>query len=398
MDDSLKTPAELLEELADLRRRQEKLRCECGLLRTVIDNLPDAIYVKDTDCRKTLANPADLKNTGHTSEAEVLGKNDFDCYPASAASAFFADDRSVIDAGRPVLNREECFVDAQGQKRWLLTSKLPLKNNKGEIVGLVGIGRDITAHKRTEAAVLESETRFRSLFENVREGLYQSTPDGKLLTVNPALVSMFGYDSAEEMLGLDIGRALYANPADREEMTKTFRKDGKVSGAELRLLKKSGEEMIVVENARAVPGDDGTTLFYEGTVVDITERKRAEIMLIQQARELERANNCLLQSNAEGEEQAQLLKIQAQELIAAREKALEASRLKSEFVANMSHEIRTPMNGIIGMTSLLLDTELSVEQREYAEIVRRSGDSLLTVINDILDFSRIEAGKKIRDD
>jgi two-component system, sensor histidine kinase and response regulator len=381
------------EDITERKRVEEDLRRERGILRTLIDNLPDAIYAKDADCRKTLANQADVRNMGRESEAEILGKSDFDLFPADVASAFVADDRSVIETGRPVLNREEYYIDAGGQKSWLLTSKLPLLDEKGQTVGLVGIGRNITVRKRAEAALAASEAKFRALFENVKDGVYQSTPEGKLITVNPAFVMMFGYASAEEMREIDISRDLYANPADRDIMKQTFCDAGEVHGAEVRLRKKSGEEIVVLENARAVRGDDGAVLCFEGTVIDITFRKRAENMLVQQAHELEEANRQLVQSAARAEDQADLLKIQAQELIAAREAALEGSRLKSEFVANMSHEIRTPMNGIIGMTSLLLDTELSAEQREYAEIVRRSGDSLLTVINDILDFSKIEAGK-----
>ena len=381
------------EDITGRKRAEEDLRYQRGLLRTLIDNLPDAIYAKDRDCRKTLSNLADVHNTGCTSEAEVLGKTDFDLFPADVASAFIADDRSVIETGRPVLNREEYLIDAEGQTKWLLTSKLPLQNDRGLSIGLVGIGRDITKRKLAEAAVLASEARFRALFDHVIEGVYQSTPDGKLITVNPAFVAMFEYGSAEDMLGINIGSALYANPSDRLTMVRLFQGGGEVRAAEVRLLKKSGKEMVVLENARAVRGEAGEILYYEGTVSDITDRKRAENMLILQAAEMDQTNKRLLQSTERAEEQAHLLKVQAQELIAAREAALEGSRLKSEFVANMSHEIRTPMNGIIGMTSLLLDTGLSVEQREYAEIVRRSGDSLLTVINDILDFSKIEAGK-----
>ena len=119
------------------------------LLRTLIDNLPDCIYAKDAAGRKIMANPADLKNLRCKTEAEAIGKSDFDLFPKDVAEQFWADDQKVIQ-GEPVINREEHFFDEAGQKRWLLTSKLPLRDQDGKIVGLMGIGRDITARKEAE--------------------------------------------------------------------------------------------------------------------------------------------------------------------------------------------------------------------------------------------------------
>jgi PAS domain S-box-containing protein len=138
-------------DITEQKRAQEALQHERTILRTLIDNIPDGIYVKDIQCRKVIANLADVHNIGLQSEAEVLGKDDFDLFPKELAEGFIVDDRIVIQTGKPVINREEYVIDEQGKKRWLLTTKLPLRDEKGQTIGLVGIGRDITAQKKAEA-------------------------------------------------------------------------------------------------------------------------------------------------------------------------------------------------------------------------------------------------------
>jgi len=145
-------------DVTKLKEAEEALVRGRLLLRTLIDNLPDAIYAKDTAGRKTLANPADLKTLGCKTEAEAIGKSDFDLFPKDLAEKFWADDQKVI-AGDPVIGREEYYLDEAGRKRWLLTSKLPLRNQDGKIVGLIGMGRDITLQKQAEEELVEAKER-----------------------------------------------------------------------------------------------------------------------------------------------------------------------------------------------------------------------------------------------
>jgi len=201
---------------------------------------------------------------------------------------------------------------------------------------------------------------YRSIFENALEGIFQTTPTGQYINVNPALAKMYGYDSTDDLIrGLThIDNQLYVDPHRRDEFVSIMRKHGVVRTFESEIYRKDKSVIWISENARAVLDEKGDLLYYEGMVEDITERKRLEMEL-----------------------QAAMIAAEA------------ANRMKSEFLANMSHEIRTPMNGVIGMTDLLLMTEMTPEQRDFANTVRISGEALLTVINDILDFSKIEAGK-----
>ena len=140
-------------DITDRKQVEETLRNERLLLRTLIDNIPDSIYCMDIECRKTLANSTDLHYMRAESEAEVIGKNDFDFYPKEIAEKFFEVDNSVIQSGKPLLNIEESLIDINGETRWLLTSKIPMFNNQGKIIGLLGYGRDITERKLAEEEI-----------------------------------------------------------------------------------------------------------------------------------------------------------------------------------------------------------------------------------------------------
>jgi two-component system, sensor histidine kinase and response regulator len=220
----------------------------------------------------------------------------------------------------------------------------------GKVVGASGLARDITAQR-------ESETRFTELFETLQEGVYFCDPGGSLLDVNPAMVRMLGYSHREELVGSNIGKLYFERPENPfPERLRTHNSAPLMR--EITLRRKDGTPVICIDNSNAICDEFGRMIRHQGTLVDITVRKRSE-----------------------------------EELQKAKESAEAANLAKSAFLAHMSHEIRTPMNAVIGMTELALDTELTLEQREYLTMVRDSGKSLLTLINDILDFSKIEAGK-----
>ena len=137
------------------KQAEDALKAERNLLRTLIDNLPDRIYAMDTLGRKILSNTADWQAAGGKSMQDVIGKTDFDAYPPELAGQFWELDQAVIKAGNPVINHEEPGLDAEGNLVSILTTKIPLRDEKGQINGLVGIGRDITERKLAEARINE---------------------------------------------------------------------------------------------------------------------------------------------------------------------------------------------------------------------------------------------------
>jgi PAS domain S-box-containing protein len=146
-------------DITDRKKAAEALAQERNLLRTVIDALPDLIYAKHSDSRLLLVNDAFLRDRGMTSDAELIGKTDFELHPLELAQQYYGDDQTVMQSGCPVLNKEEQYIPLYGEAGWLLTTKVPLRDLHGNIIGLVGIGRDVTERKRIEAALQQAHSK-----------------------------------------------------------------------------------------------------------------------------------------------------------------------------------------------------------------------------------------------
>jgi PAS domain S-box-containing protein len=156
-------------DITDRKQMEEALARERNLLRSLIDNAPDYIYVKDTDSRFVTANPATLRIMGVASVDELAGKNDFDFYPVDLATKYYDDEQAIIHSGQPLLQQEEPVVDAAGNPGWISTTKVPLRDTQGKIFGLVGMGRDITERKRVEMKLERRAVQLRAAAEVARD-------------------------------------------------------------------------------------------------------------------------------------------------------------------------------------------------------------------------------------
>ncbi len=290
----------------------------------VVESAHDAIFFKDLQSRYVLVNSKAAEAFGLRAE-EVIGKTD-DQLMAERGQAWanIEDDRRVFETGRPITITKE-MTDAMGQRRWFQAVKVPQFDEQGNVTGLVGIARDITEQKRVEdalrkahdelearvqqrtadlAAVVgelkeevaqrkrvegelrKAEHRFRTIFENSLIGIYRTTPDGRILMANPALVKMMGYSSFEELSRLNLERDGFDSSTPRSDFKRMMEKQGKVLGLESVWMRKDGSRLFVCESAVAVRGEDGRMLYYEGTIEDITERKKAEQQLMRYQEQL----------------------------------------------------------------------------------------------------------------
>ena len=346
----------LQSDIAERQQVQNALRQSEEKYRELIKNANDIIYTLDLSGRYTSLNRAGERITGYTLE-EALRMNIADVIsPHDAERVRERIAKNLAGAGLPDFELEIFAKD--GSAIMLdISSRLILQD--GVAVGIQGIGRDITERKRIEEELKKNEILMSEAQRIAHLGSWELDPLTEKVRWSDEMWRIYGLEPQEFGFSLEEYLTM-VHPGDRNLVRNTVEMSlaDETFGYDFRIIHYDGTERVLRANRRGIYNEDGQLVKIMGTDQDITEQKRIE-------KELEQALDA----------------------------ALESTRLKSEFLANMSHEIRTPMNGVIGMTGLLLDTELTAEQRDFTETINSSADSLMTVINDILDFSKIEAGK-----
>ncbi len=341
-------------DVTEERATKKILEAERVYSRSLFDSSNNALLVCDANLVVTDVNKRAVELTGYSSD-ELIGIK---------LASLFADPNLAMTTANHLLEAEP---GANSPVELSLLTKSAIEVPVSLSVSIYRAGdathsgilvsiADRTQNQRYE----EQQSLLASIVDSSADAIYTEDLDFKITSWNAAAERLFGY-RADEIMGRN---ASVLVPLERraELMTSVLRirSTGKGERFETTRLRKDGSTVEVDLTVSPLPDTSGRLRGMALTARDIGERKRLEA-----------------------------------ELTAARDSALEAARLKSEFLANMSHEIRTPLNSVVGMTGLLLDTELTPQQREYANDVRESADALLNLINDILDFSKIAAGKLV---
>ena len=278
------------------KKSEEELRQSEEKYRTILENIEDGYYEVDLSGSFTFFNDSMRKTLGYSSE-ELMRMNYRQFTDKENARKLFQTFNKVFNAGEPTKEFDWQLIRKDGTRRYIEVSVSLIKDTSGNPTGFRGISRDITERKIAENLIRESEAKYRNIFENAMEGIYQVTLEGRFITVNNAFARMAGYESPQELMDsiVDIKRELYVHSEDRDRFLTIMEEQGLVEGFEVEFIKKDGSVFWVILNARTVTDGDGKIIYNKGLAEDITLRKQTEAQLKQSIESLKRATGTTIQ-------------------------------------------------------------------------------------------------------
>jgi PAS domain S-box-containing protein len=351
----------LKREITERKRVETVLRESQSQLQEFFDNANDLIQsVLLEDGHLIYVNRAWRETLGYT-EPEIERLSIFEIIHPQQLNHCM-DMFQSLQAGRQELRVETIFLTKDGREI-VVEGSVNCQLENGKPKATRGIFRDITERQRAENELRQAEAKYRNIYENAIEGIFQSTPDGHFISANPALVRLYGYESFEELTAnlTDIRQQLYVESQRRDEFTYLLEAHGSVLGFESQIYRKDGSIIWILENARVVRNSNGEVLYYEGMIDGITERKQAEA-----------------------------------EIRKALEKERELRELKSSFVSMVSHEFRTPLATILVAAELLehySDQWTQEKKLTYLRRIQSTVKQLTQLLSDVLLIGKTEAGK-----
>lgn len=381
-----KKATEAHKELADMNRNFVSL----------LENTSDYIYFKDKEsrilfCSQTLANI-----TGHTHWREMIGKHDLEVFPEETARIYQKEELPIFENAEPLLNRIDPYYGEQGRKGWVSTNKWPVCDQEGKVVGIFGISRDVSEHHRQEE-IMQARLRLieYSFHHSLDQLLTRVLDEAELLT--DSRIGFFHFIEED-------GKTLSLQAWSTNTLEKICTAEAKGQHYSMNMAGVWADcarerRPIIHNDYSALPHRNGlpeghAPILRELTVPFFRDGRLVAIIGV---------GNKPVDYTSDEIEVITLLADFIWEVVVtkktmgalqeAKKTAEESNAVKSRFLATMSHELRTPLNGIIGVSSLLLESELGDKQRKFVEIIRSSGRSLEDIITDILEYSRLEAHK-----
>jgi PAS domain S-box-containing protein len=358
------TPAETAKKRKPV---QNGLHNAAKVLSFIWDNANEGMRLTDEDGTIVAVNPSYCRLVGMTAN-ELIGLH-FTCIYASV------ENREKMTTEYEVRFKQQESEPHQ-EKRFVLWTNQTLEvevcdsfveSDNGSMLMLSQF-RDITAEKITNTALTESESKYRGLFANSVMPMFQSTPDGKLVNANRAMLKLLGYSNFFELAELNIARDTYAYPEERNALTEMLEQKGYVVNVEINLRRKNGRVITVLENARTIVDKEGKVIGYEGVLEDITARKAMEKTLQEYVWALEKSKSALTELNAQ----------------------------KDKLFSILSHDLRSPFSSILGFCDILLkeNDQLSAEDRmQFVAYIQEAAQDQLSLVNKLLDWSRLESGR-----